>query len=154
VFIIACSNVAILFSRAPSGEGELAIRAGSGRGRRRTAPHLLAESLILCVAGATLGVISARPLLAVLARYALASPSRSRPHRRLQHALVGAGLAVISAVLLAFVPRLPLREKRSQGFISPAQGVRITAAQVAAAELRGGTKSPRPLCSSLAPACC
>src|SRR5712672_2128381 len=71
VFIIACSNVAnLILARSVRREGELAIRAALGAGPGALRRILLAESLILCVAGATLGVISARPLLAVLARYA------------------------------------------------------------------------------------
>src|SRR6202166_809234 len=71
VFIIACSNVAnLILARTVRREGELAVRAALGASTWTLRRMLLAESLILCVAGATLGVISARPLLAVLARYA------------------------------------------------------------------------------------
>src|SRR5258705_11880842 len=71
VFIIACSNVAnLILARTVRREGELAIRAALGASAGALRRTLLAERLILCVAGATLGVISARPLLAVLARYA------------------------------------------------------------------------------------
>src|SRR5713226_6603041 len=71
VFIIACSNVAnLILARTVRREGELAIRAALGAGTGALRRTLLAESLILCVAGAALGVITARPLLAVLARYA------------------------------------------------------------------------------------
>jgi len=76
VFIIACSNVAnLILARTVRREGELAIRAALGAGAGALRRILLAESLILCVVGATLGVISARPLLAVLARYARVSLS-------------------------------------------------------------------------------
>src|SRR3981189_170392 len=109
VFIIACSNVAnLILARSVRREGELAIRAALGASRGALRRTLLAESLILCVAGATLGIISARPLLAVLARYASRFSVRALDLTVDSSMLwVGAGLAVISAVLLAFVPRLP-----------------------------------------------
>jgi len=72
---------------------------------RRT---LLAESLVLCVAGATLGVLIARPLLSVLARYASRFSVRALDLTVDASMLwVGAILAVIAAVLLAYVPHLP-----------------------------------------------
>jgi hypothetical protein len=74
---------------------------------RRT---LLAESLLLSVAGAVLGVLSAQPMVAVLARYASRFSVRALYLKLDMTVLwVGAALAVISAVLLAFVPRLQPR---------------------------------------------
>ena len=109
VFIIACSNVAnLILARSVRREGELAIRAALGAGRGALRRILLAESLLLCVAGATLGVIIARPLLAVLARYASRFSVRALDLTVDASMLwVGAALAVAAAVLLAFVPRLP-----------------------------------------------
>src|SRR5882724_9515846 len=127
VFIIACSNVAnLILARTVRREGELAIRAALGAGTGALRRTLLAESLILCVAGATLGVISARPLLAVLARYASRFSVRALDLTvDSSMLLVGAGLAVISAVLLAFVPRLP-SANASQGSNLASGSVRIT----------------------------
>src|SRR5437016_7260250 len=71
VFVIACSNVAnLILARTVRREGELAIRAALGASNRALRWTLLSESLILCVAGATLGIVSARPIVTVLARYA------------------------------------------------------------------------------------
>jgi putative ABC transport system permease protein len=127
VFIIACSNVAnLILARTVRREGELAIRAALGASAGALRRTLLAESLILCVAGATLGVISARPLLAVLARYASRFSVRALDLTVDSTMLwVGAGLAVISAILLAFVPRLP-SANASQGFNLASGSVRIT----------------------------
>jgi len=127
VFIIACSNVAnLILARSVRREGELAIRAALGASAGALRRTLLAESLILCVAGATLGVISARPLLAVLARYASRFSVRALELTVDSSMLwVGAGLAVVSAVLLAFVPRLP-SANASQGSNLASGSVRIT----------------------------
>src|SRR5438270_10423484 len=65
VFIIACSNAAnLILARTVRREGELAIRAALGAGNWALRRTLLAESLLLCGAGALLGVISARPMVA------------------------------------------------------------------------------------------
>ncbi|HTP34586.1 MAG TPA: ADOP family duplicated permease [Candidatus Acidoferrales bacterium] len=116
VFVIACSNVAnLILARTVRREGELTIRAALGAstgGLRRT---LLAESLLLCGAGAALGVLSARPMVSILARYASRFSVRALDLTVDAGMLwVGAGLAVTAAVLLAFVPRLPSAE-RSHG---------------------------------------
>ncbi len=127
VFIIACSNVAnLVLARTVRREGELAIRAALGAGAGALRRILLAESLILCVAGATLGVISARPLLAVLARYASRFSVRALDLTVDSSMLwVGAALAMIAAVLLAFVPRLPAADG-SHGLGLSSGSVRIT----------------------------
>jgi putative ABC transport system permease protein len=109
VFIIACSNVAnLILARTVRREGELSIRAAlgaSGGALRRT---LLAESLMLCGAGAILGVLIASPMVTVLARYASRFSVRALDLTVDSSMIwVGAGLAVVAAALLAFVPRLP-----------------------------------------------
>ncbi len=127
VLIIACSNVAnLILARTVRREGELAIRAALGAGAGALRRTLLAESLILCVAGATLGVISARPLLAVLARYASRFSVRALDLTVDSSMLwVGALLAVFAAVLLAYVPHLPTANaSQTPGLTSG--GVRIT----------------------------
>src|SRR5712692_3694563 len=59
VFIIACSNVAnLILARSVRREGELAIRAALGATTGALRRTLLAESLLLCGAGAALGVLS------------------------------------------------------------------------------------------------
>ena len=71
VFVIACSNVAnLILARSVRREGELAVRAALGASRGALRRTLLAESLVLCGAGAVLGVVLARPLVAVVSSYA------------------------------------------------------------------------------------
>jgi predicted permease len=109
VFLIACSNVAnLILARTVRRQGELAMRQALGAGNGALRRLLLSESLLLCGAGAVLGVLLAYPMVAILARYA----SRFSP-RALDLAVdssllwVGGLLAIVAAVLLAYVPRLP-----------------------------------------------
>src|SRR5437879_6203115 len=109
VFVIACSNVAnLILTRTVRREGELAIRAALGASTGALRRMLLAESLLLCSTGAALGVISAYPMVAVLARYASRFSVRALDLTVDSSLLwVGAALAIVAAVILAFVPRLP-----------------------------------------------
>lgn len=109
VFIIACSNVAnLILARTVRREGELAIRAALGAGTWALRRMLLAESLLLCTAGAILGVMSAQPMVVILARYAAKFSVRALDLTVDSSLLwVGVALAVVAAVILAFVPRLP-----------------------------------------------
>jgi putative ABC transport system permease protein len=109
VFIIAVSNVAnLILARSVRREGELAIRSALGASTGSLRRTLLAESLLLSVSGAMLGVLSARPMVAILARYASRFSVRALDLTVDSSMLwVGAVLAVLAAALLAFVPRLP-----------------------------------------------
>jgi putative ABC transport system permease protein len=109
VFIIACSNVAnLILARTIRREGEFVIRAALGASTAALRRVLLAECLLLCGAGAALGVLSARPMVAILARYASRFSVRALDLTVDSSMLwVGAGLALAAAALLAFVPRLP-----------------------------------------------
>jgi putative ABC transport system permease protein len=127
VFIIACSNVAnLILARSVRREGELAIRATLGASAAALRRTLLAESLLLCGAGAILGVLLARPMVALLARYAARFSVRALELTVDASLLwVGVGLALAAAVLLAFVPRLPSAEAAG-GLGVTSGGVRIT----------------------------
>jgi len=127
VFVIACSNVAnLILARSVRREGELAVRAALGAGRGALRRTLLAESLVLCGAGALLGVVLARPFVAVVARYAARFSIRALDVRVDTSVLwVGAGLAMAAAVLLAYVPRLP-SPGAPAGLGLATGGVRIT----------------------------
>ncbi|HEX4568652.1 MAG TPA: FtsX-like permease family protein, partial [Vicinamibacterales bacterium] len=128
VFLIACSNVAnLILARSVRREGELAVRAALGATTWALRRTLLAESLVLCGAGAVLGVIIAEPMVAILARYAARFSVRALDLNVDASVLwVGVGLALAAAILLAFVPRLPSSDP-TRGISVATGGVRITA---------------------------
>src|SRR5580704_12135616 len=135
VFIIACCNVAnLVLARTVRREGELAVRVALGASKGALRRMLLAESLLLCGAGAALGVLSAQPMVAVLARYASRFSIRALDFKVDSSLLwVGAALAVVAAVILAFVPRLPSSSGTSgtssgtqSGLSLSSGGVRVT----------------------------
>src|SRR4029077_4235298 len=102
LFVIACSNVAnLILARSVRREDELRIRAALGASSTDLRRALLAESLLLCVAGAIIGFYIATPMTAVLARYISRFSIRGLD-LTIDPSMtwVGAGLAVVSAVLL------------------------------------------------------
>jgi len=128
VFIIACSNVAnLILARSVRRDSEFAVRAALGASASALRRTLLAESGLLCGVGAFVGVVSARPLVGILARYASRFSERALDLTVDSSMLwVGTGLALIAAVVLAYVPRLPTTAS-SQGFGLASGGARITA---------------------------
>jgi putative ABC transport system permease protein len=127
VFVIACSNAAnLILARTVRRESELSIRSALGASTASLRRTLLIDSLLLCGAGAALGVLIARPMVAILARYASRFSVRALDLTVDSSMLwVGAILAVVAAVLLAFVPRLPSAES-ANGLSLASGGVRIT----------------------------
>jgi predicted permease len=129
VFVIACCNVAnLILARSVRREAELGIRAALGASTGALRRALLSESLLLCVAGAALGVLIASPMVSVLARYISQYSIRALDLTVDSSMLwVGAGLAVVAAVLLAFIPRLP-SSGGAQGFGLSSGSTRVTGA--------------------------
>ncbi|HEX3745894.1 MAG TPA: ABC transporter permease [Bryobacteraceae bacterium] len=127
VFVIACSNVAnLVLARTVRREGELGIREALGASAGDLRRTLLAESLLLCTGGAALGILIAHPMAATLARYASRFSVRALDLKVDSSLLwVGAGLAVVASVLLAYVPRLPL-SGTANGFGRGSGSPRIT----------------------------
>jgi predicted permease len=113
VFVIACSNVAnLILARSVRRESELAVRAALGASRGALRRTLLAESLVLCGAGALLGLLLARPFLEMVKGFA--TPFSVRALEVTVDATllwVGVGLAMVAAIALAFIPRLPVPTK-------------------------------------------
>jgi putative ABC transport system permease protein len=127
VFLIACCNVAnLILARTIRREGELSVRVALGASRGALRRMLLAESLLLCGTGAAVGVVSAHPMVAVLARYASRFSVRALDLTVDNSLLwVGAALAIVAAVILAFVPSLPSSDV-SNGLSLSSGSVRVT----------------------------
>lgn len=127
LFVIACSNVAnLILARAVRREPEMAIRAALGATTATFRRSLLAEGIVLCGSGALLGVAIAAPMVSVLSHYAARFSVRALD-LTLDFSLVwiGAGLALVAAIFLAFVPRLPSPDT-SAGFGLSSSGVRVS----------------------------
>jgi predicted permease len=129
VFVIACSNVAnLILARSVRREAELTVRAALGASRGALRRTLFAESLVLCAAGAALGLVLADPLVTVAGRYASRFSVRALEATVDGSVLwIGAGLALLASVLLACVPRLPSSD-RPGGLRLAGGGVRMTPA--------------------------
>lgn len=113
VFVIACSNVAnLILARTVRREPELAVRAAVGADTSALRMSLLAESVVLSGAGAVLGVLLAWPLVTMLGQYGARFSVRALDATvDLNLLAVGVSLALVAAVLFAYVPRLPAAEK-------------------------------------------
>ncbi|MBV8672747.1 MAG: ABC transporter permease, partial [Acidobacteriaceae bacterium] len=109
LFIIACSNVAnLVLARTVRRESELAVRAALGASAPALRRSLLAESLLLCGSGVLAALALAAPMVYVLGRYAARFSVRA-DGLKLDSDLVwfGIALALVAAVFLAYIPRLP-----------------------------------------------
>lgn len=129
LFVIACSNVAnLILARTVRRETELAIRSVLGASTAALRRLLLAEAIVLCGSGALAGVAIAAPMVSILARYAARFSVRALD-LTLDFSMVwiGVALALVAAVFLAFVPRLPTADV-SQGLSLASAGVRVTGA--------------------------
>ncbi len=127
LFVIASSNVAnLILARSVRREPEMAIRSALGASTAAFRRSLLAEGLVLCGSGALLGVAIAAPMMSVLARYASRFSVRALD-LKLDFSMVWAGalLALLAAVFLAFVPRLPSPDT-SSSFRPSSSGVRVS----------------------------
>ena len=127
LFVIACSNVAnLILARAVRREPEMAIRAALGATTAAFRRSLLAEGIVLCGSGALAGIAIAAPMVAVLAKYASRFSVRALDLTLDFNMIwVGVALAMVAAIFLAFVPRLPAPDT-SAGFGLSSSGARVS----------------------------
>jgi predicted permease len=108
VFLIACANVANLtLIRGIARERELIVRRAMGAGAVKLRRLILAENLILALAGSALGLVIAYAGLGLLVSFAKQLTTRGG-EIRLDGAVLGFTLvvALAAAVVLAFVPNV------------------------------------------------
>jgi predicted permease len=115
VLLIACANVANLFLvRAEARQQELAVRAALGATRGRIARELLAESLMLGLAGGAAGLLIARGAIGLLRMLAPATlPRLDEIGIDPQVLLFALGISVLTGLLFGLIPVLRLRTTNS-----------------------------------------
>jgi len=125
LFVIASSNVAnLVLARTVRREPELAVRSALGASTAVLRRSLLAESLVLCGSGVVAAIALAVPMVRILGSYASRFSVRAND-LTLDFSMVwfGIALAMIAAIFLAFIPRLP-SPNNQQGGLS-GRGTRV-----------------------------
>ncbi len=108
ILLICCVNLAnLLLSRSAHRGREIAVRLSIGASRWGVVRHLLTESALLAVTGGLLGVVIARPVLAVLMRFLAGQETLSLDARVDERALLFAfGVSLATALLFGTLPAL------------------------------------------------
>ncbi|MEZ5287098.1 MAG: ABC transporter permease [Vicinamibacterales bacterium] len=108
VLLIVCANLAnLMLVRGASRQREMAVRAAMGAGAARLARTALAESLMLAVPGAALGLLASQWALDWIRAWIPEDlPYWVRVDLDVRVALFTAGLAVFTAVAVGLVPAM------------------------------------------------
>jgi putative ABC transport system permease protein len=110
LLLIACANVAnLLIVRAESRQREIAVRSALGAGRGRVLCQLVAEALVMALAGTTAGIALAYAIVRWLSWWAPSGiPRLAEATVDLRVLLFAAGLAIATAAFFSLAPALRL----------------------------------------------
>src|SRR5262249_52437313 len=122
VLLIACANVAnLLLARGAARRREIAIRGALGASRVRVVRQLLTESVVLGLAGGTLGLVAARWTLDGLLAISPVDLT-SLGHVRLNYLVLTftAAISIVTAVICGLAPafegaRIEVQEAMKDG---------------------------------------
>ena len=130
VLLIACANVAnLLLARLLKLDRELAIRAALGAGRARLTRQLLTESVLLSLAGGTLGLALAPSALALLVKFAERFTTRAGEiHVDWPVLLFTLGISVATGLLFGLAPAISTSA-------SPAEALKQAGARATASRM-------------------
>ena len=129
VLLISCANVAnLLLARGSARSGEMALRAALGASRWRIARGLLAESFVLAIVGAALGVLAANWGTSAFKALAPAGVPRMEDVR-VNGVVLGFALALTVVTTLLFGLAPAIRVARADLANTLRQGGRAVAAR-------------------------
>jgi putative ABC transport system permease protein len=109
VLLIACANLAnLMLARASAREREIAVRLALGASRSRLIRQLLAESVLVAVAGAAAGLLLARTLAGFIVSFLSTQGSQVFLNLNPDWLVFAftAGVAMVATVLFGLVPAL------------------------------------------------
>ena len=117
VLLIVCANVAgLLVARQSARQREIAVRVAIGAGRGHLIRQLLAESVLLGIAGAVAGIgLAAWGLDALLAARPANLPRAAEIHLSIETLIFAIAVSLLAALTFGLLPSVSLLRRGSSG---------------------------------------